>query len=128
MKSAIKKIAAVAMAFTLIGTGTAVTKTIAPQFDTSITAKAHYVDPTMCCHETATRSSSYNASVPVFVGNELQYKYVPNGTDKYGRPISKVETYLAPKYEYHNVPYETTEVYCKKCGQVFSSNSHPKAI
>ncbi len=40
MKNVIKKIAAVAMAFTLLGTGTAVTKTIAPQFDNSITASA----------------------------------------------------------------------------------------
>lgn len=45
MKKAIKKIAAVAMAFTMLGTGTAVTKTIAPQFDNSITASAK------CNHE-----------------------------------------------------------------------------
>ncbi len=40
MKNIIKKIAATAMAFTLLGAGTAVTKTIAPQFDNSITASA----------------------------------------------------------------------------------------
>ena len=40
MKNVIKKLVATAMAFTLLGTGTAVTKTIAPQFDNSITASA----------------------------------------------------------------------------------------
>lgn len=42
MKNAIKKIAAAAMAFTLLGTGSAVTKTINPKFDTAITANAAY--------------------------------------------------------------------------------------
>ena len=40
MKNVIKKIAATAMAFAMLGTGTAITKTIAPQFDTAITANA----------------------------------------------------------------------------------------
>ena len=40
MKNVIKKISAIALAFTLLGTGTTVTKTIAPQFYTSITAHA----------------------------------------------------------------------------------------
>ncbi len=49
MKNVIKKLVATAMAFTLLGTGTAVTKTIAPQFDNSITANAvckHVVNST----------------------------------------------------------------------------------
>ena len=40
MKKAIKRIATVAMAFTLLGTGNAITKTIAPQADNTITASA----------------------------------------------------------------------------------------
>lgn len=40
MKNAFKKLAAVAMAFTLLGTGTAVSKTIAPQTDNTLTASA----------------------------------------------------------------------------------------
>lgn len=40
MNNTIKKIVSVAMAFTLLGTGTAVVKTIAPQSDNTITADA----------------------------------------------------------------------------------------
>ncbi len=40
MKNVIKKIASLTMAFTLLGTGTAVSKTIAPQFDNTIIANA----------------------------------------------------------------------------------------
>lgn len=40
MKNVIKKIASIAMAFTLLGTGTVVTKTVVPQSDNTITAYA----------------------------------------------------------------------------------------
>ncbi len=40
MKNTIRKIAAAAMAFTILGTGTAVTKTIAPKADNTIVACA----------------------------------------------------------------------------------------
>lgn len=40
MNNTFKKLAAAAMAFTLLGTGTAVTKTVAPQFDNTIVASA----------------------------------------------------------------------------------------
>ncbi len=40
MKNAFKKLAAFAMAFTLLGTGTALTKAIAPQTDNTIVAYA----------------------------------------------------------------------------------------
>lgn len=40
MKNIAKKIVVCALAFTLLGTGTAVTKTITPDFDTAITASA----------------------------------------------------------------------------------------
>ena len=54
MKKAIKKIAAVAMAFTLLGTGTAVTKTISPKSDNTITAHAG-VPPQYCNHQCGTK-------------------------------------------------------------------------
>ena len=40
MKNVIKKIAAVAMAFTILGTGTAIVKTVSPQFAESTTMTA----------------------------------------------------------------------------------------
>ena len=40
MKNVIKKIASIAMAFTLLGTGTAITKIIAPQEDNTLVASA----------------------------------------------------------------------------------------
>lgn len=40
MKNVIKKIASIAMAFTLLGTGTTVTKTISPKSDNTIVAEA----------------------------------------------------------------------------------------
>lgn len=45
MKNIVKRIASVALAFTLLGTGTAVTRTLSPQSDCAITASAktkHY--------------------------------------------------------------------------------------
>ena len=40
MKNIIKKISAVAMAFTLLGAGTAITKKVAPKANNNITAQA----------------------------------------------------------------------------------------
>ncbi len=40
MKNAMKKISAIAMAFTLLGSGTAIINNAAPKFDNSITASA----------------------------------------------------------------------------------------
>lgn len=40
MKNTLKKIASIAMAFTLLGTGTVVTKTISPKSDNILTASA----------------------------------------------------------------------------------------
>ncbi len=59
MKNIIKKIAATAMAFALLGAGTAATTTITPQFDNSITASA------ACNH---------------VVGSTSWSKWVDNGT------------------------------------------------
>lgn len=40
MKNTFKKLAAAAMAFTILGTGTAITKTIVPHADNTLTASA----------------------------------------------------------------------------------------
>ena len=53
MKNVIKKIAAVAMAFTMLGTGTAITETIAPKTNNSIVASAASYAPT-CKHSCST--------------------------------------------------------------------------
>ena len=50
MKNTFKKIVAVAMAFTILGTGTAITKTVAPKFDNKITVYAGGVPQKYCKH------------------------------------------------------------------------------
>lgn len=55
MKNVIKKIASIAMAFTLLGTVTAVTKTISPKTDNSIVASAQaYIPSQKCKHNCRT--------------------------------------------------------------------------
>lgn len=96
MKNAIKKIVSVAMAFTLLGTGMAITKIIAPQFDNSITASAASVNSTTCKHSTATRKTGQKTIYGVMYGNSFYGVKGPVAVDLY------------------------YEVYCPKCGQVFS--------
>ena len=48
MKNAMKKISAIAMAFTLLGSGTAIIYNAAPKFDNSITASAASPNYTSC--------------------------------------------------------------------------------
>ncbi len=50
MRKIIKKIVAIAMAFTLIGTGTAITKTISPKSDSIIIVYAGGVPQNHCDH------------------------------------------------------------------------------
>ena len=49
MKNVIKKIASIAMAFTLLGTGTAVTKTISPKSSNTLVASAGNSEKTCHC-------------------------------------------------------------------------------
>ncbi len=49
MKKTIKKLVSIAMAFTLLGTGTAITKSVSPTSDNSITAHAG-IPPQYCNH------------------------------------------------------------------------------
>jgi hypothetical protein len=50
MKNTIKKIASIAMAFTLLGTGTVATKTISPKSDNTLVAQA-YIPSQNCNHK-----------------------------------------------------------------------------
>ncbi len=59
MKNVIKKIAAVAMAFTMLGTGTAITETIAPKTNNSIVASAASYAPT--CNHSSSTYKTYSA-------------------------------------------------------------------
>ncbi|MBE6857822.1 MAG: hypothetical protein E7498_00090 [Ruminococcus sp.] len=59
MKNVIKKIAAVAMAFTMLGTGTAITETIAPKTNNSIVASAASYAPT--CKHSGSTYKTYSA-------------------------------------------------------------------
>lgn len=49
MKNVIKKVSAIAMAFTLLGTGSVVTKKVAPKSDNTLKAYA-YMPPQYCNH------------------------------------------------------------------------------
>ncbi len=73
MKDAIKKISAFAMAFTLLGTGTAISNTISPKFDNSITVNAAF--------------NSYNGTVKT-QGSNLNVRSGPGTNYKIIRKLS----------------------------------------
>ena len=102
MKNAFKKITAVAMAFTLLGTGTAVTKTIAPQFDTSITAHAASCNN---CH-----GGSYYMKTEY-----TDWEYVGDGISWYYSPL--VGRMLPRTYKVYQ---RTVKTYCTNCNKVYS--------
>ena len=54
MKNAIKKISAIAMAFTLLGVGSTLTKTVAPESNNALIAHAG-VPPQYCNHSCGTK-------------------------------------------------------------------------
>lgn len=99
MVKILKKISAIAMAFTLLGSSTAVTKIISPQTKTSITAHAE------CMHD---------AGVTEY--GDLQYcgKAWVNKTYYFrGEPF--------PAQIYCDVYAIPITVKCSKCGMVYSS-------
>ena len=108
MKKALKKLAAVAMAFTLLGTGTAVTKNIAPQANNSITA---YAASCNNCH-----GGSYYMTTEYtdweYVGDVLSWYYSPIT----GRMMPR--TYK--KYK------RTVTTYCTNCKKVYSERTEEK--
>ncbi len=91
MKNVIKKIAATAMAITLLGAGTVVTKTIAPQFDNSITASA------ACNH---------------VVGSTSWSSWESNGTEL---TVQQYFPFLVIRH------YEKRTCKCIKCGRTLST-------
>lgn len=82
MKNVLKKISAVAMAFTLLGAGTAVTKTVAPQSDNTMTAQA-YIPPQYCDHNCGTHSTLLHSYKK---GKYRVYEYA-ECCDKCGTPM-----------------------------------------
>lgn len=76
MRNIVKKVAAFALAFTLLGTGTAVTKTISPDFNTAITASAacyhNYGQPWVSYGEW--RKTGYERDITYFQRNTTYNK------------------------------------------------------
>lgn len=108
MKNTIKKLSAVAMAFTLLGTGTAVTKTITPQLDTSITAHA-----TSCnnCH-----GGSYYIKTEYtdweYAGYYVSWHYSPL--------IGRLMPITYKKYK------RTKRTYCSMCNKVYYESTEER--
>lgn len=128
MKNTIKKIAAFAMAFTLLGTGSAVTKTINPNYNSSLTA---YSANPVCQYHHGTKQN----------GKTINNCYIDNNGNKrckscrqiVGEPICSGEH---DWYVYENdkwfgwtlygigrpqnikiyTEYRYVDVKCKKCG------------
>ena len=100
MKNVIKKVAAVAMAFTLLGTGSAVTKTINPKFDTAITASAAY-----CNHVVG--SSSYGAWEDE---SKITYRGVCKYVDK-RQPVKCVKCKKTLWYRHEEKCYQYYDTY-----------------
>ena len=92
MKNVIKKIASVAMAFTLLGTGAAVTKTIAPE-TTNNTITAYAI--AYCPNHSGVRSE---------IHKEFWYKTYDSKAKKYAYTFRRVKYY-----------------YCAVCGRSLGS-------
>lgn len=100
MKNVIKKIASVAMALTLLGTGSAVTKTVTPQTDNTITASA----------------ASCNHRTPYAVYGNWQTTWKEYLDYKFNWWALQTQY----KYCYHQK--RTVEMRCVNCDYVFSTS------
>ncbi len=94
MKKALKKLAAVAMAFTLLGTGTAFTNTITPQAGNKLIANAE------CMHKIGTHYSEWKV--------DTQFPYY----DKDGNFVCR--------YVFQS---RTVTDYCTVCGYTFNTRT-----
>lgn len=102
MKNAIKKIAAIAMAFTLLGTGTAITKTLNPESaNIGITADA------ACSH-----------NMPHVVSYSDWYEYGPS-REMYDWRFNWLSLRIQYKYKYYQRRRITSS--CNSCGQYLYS-------
>ena len=72
MKKVLKKIASVTMAFTLLGTGTVVTKIVSPKSDTTIIASAASCPR---CHDTYHAKKTRTVTVLHDAGCNYIYKF-----------------------------------------------------
>lgn len=77
MKNIIKKVSAFAMAFTLLGAGTAIAKEIAPSSDTTLTASA-----ITYANEWRERDTFHDVRVYEFDGQ--MHRYTANGPNEFG--------------------------------------------
>lgn len=111
MKNVIKKIAAVAMAFTMLGTGTAITETIAPKTNNSIVASAASYAPSTCKHSGSTYKTYSNwwdiVSSFTYYNEDLRCNVTISLVTKQWRYVytrcSKCHYVLASKAQYRNV-------------------------
>ena len=119
MKNVLKKISAIALAFTLLGTGTTVTKKIVPQFDNTITASAANINPTTCYHSTGRRITVHRIVTEIV-------PYLVTWTDWQQNANGVYERHEYAKWQYKScsVLYFDFEDYCTKCGQVFGRGSY----
>lgn len=105
MKNVIKKITAVAMAFTMLGTGTAITKTITPKTNNSIVASAASYAPT-CKHSSSTyyTCSPWRYDPIVFTNYDPNLGYVTFRVERMSRyhytHCAKCRAVLYSKLEY----------------------------
>lgn len=128
MKNIIKKIASIAMAFTLLGTGTAVTKTISPNYGSTLTASSAN---SVCQYHHGTKRN----------GKTINNCYIDNNGNKrckccgqiVGEPICSGEHdwYVYENNKWYGwtfkginhkdgsklyIEYRIVDVKCKKCG------------
>lgn len=108
MKKAFKKLIAVAMAFTLLGTGTTLTKTIAPQKDNTIVASA-----TTCnnCHGGSYHVVTEDSGWVTYKEESIA---VPGVSAGYGLFTNRLRIYWV-KREYQRREIKT---YCNLCKKV----------
>ena len=89
----IKKLTALSLSLAIIGTGFAVSKTIVPSTDNTLTAKAHYVDPYTCCHVTGTKATSWTTYYVDSTGYKYQYRDVTIKCNICGQGFSSFREY-----------------------------------
>jgi hypothetical protein len=90
MKNAIRKIAAAAMAFTLLGAGTAATKSIAPQKSNTTVASAQAYIPSKACKHTngCKRVNAYSWTTKESDGKIYKHYYYYKCCKDCGAPTS----------------------------------------
>ena len=110
MKKALKKLAAVAMAFTMLGTGTAFTNTITPQANNSITAYAAF------CQNCQNHNNGGAYCISTYYTDWVTYNEW-NETHEYKDKETKKWKYIVI---HHSEQYRDVITCCGICGKEFS--------